>query len=337
MLRRLRQHFAVEFGDDALSGGGYTHIVVGKEVPAQFFVEFEQSFEDRIDRPALIGFDLQHNTLMDAYWSFETTDERLVEDVRRLAVQSPSVLVVDDSPTTRMVSEAVLKGFGLHVFLCDGGHAAVAMAESQRVSAALIDLEMPDLDGISTVKAIRKMPRYRSTPLVALTAHSDEPTRRRCLDAGYTAFLHKPFNQSALKSLFGQAFVGSGGGSIAPPPITNSNLVVVEDPDIAELFPMFLESRFSDCEPLKSALKTSDYEAIRRIAHRAKGASATYSFPTLTELSSEIGRCARNQLSSDASSDEELTNVIQRYITHLHELVVKTDDGEFPAIDFKPS
>ncbi|MEI9814734.1 MAG: response regulator [Acidobacteriota bacterium] len=80
------------------------------------------------------------------------------------------------------------------------GREAIAAATEQHVDLILMDLQMPDINGLQASAEIRKLPGYEHTPILALTANYSDQTREQCLAAGMQAFLSKPVDAHELWS-----------------------------------------------------------------------------------------------------------------------------------------
>jgi CheY-like chemotaxis protein len=113
-----------------------------------------------------------------------------------------AVLVVDDHPLNRRLVGTLLERMGCRVTLAGQGAEAVALCAVQRFSLVLMDLEMPNLDGLQATRAIRegKGPSA-DTPIVAFTAHDDAAVRAGCAEAGVSDFLKKPAGVRELRGL----------------------------------------------------------------------------------------------------------------------------------------
>lgn len=109
------------------------------------------------------------------------------------------VLIADDSPKSRELLRAVLESGGHEVVeACDGGQ-ALEQLRGMRPDLVVLDIQMPVLDGFSTVAEIRRMEEFRSLPVVALSAHAMECDRERAISSGFTHYLSKPIPLSALR------------------------------------------------------------------------------------------------------------------------------------------
>ncbi|MBI5898310.1 MAG: PAS domain S-box protein [Rhodocyclales bacterium] len=110
------------------------------------------------------------------------------------------ILVVDDEPVNREVAMLSLEATALRVDTAQDGIEATAMARDNRYDAILMDVQMPNVDGLEATRLIRAIPGYVDTPIIAMTANVFSEDRLRCLDAGMSDFLAKPFNPNELFS-----------------------------------------------------------------------------------------------------------------------------------------
>jgi len=87
----------------------------------------------------------------------------------------------------------------MKVVTAQTGHEALAsLEESDDVAMVLMDIMMPEMDGYQTIQLIRKQPRFRRLPIVALTAKAMKGDREKCLEAGSSDYLAKPVNTEQL-------------------------------------------------------------------------------------------------------------------------------------------
>jgi two-component system chemotaxis response regulator CheY len=110
----------------------------------------------------------------------------------------PRILTVDDSVAMRQMTAATLMGAGYEVVQAADGREALQIATDQAVDLVLTDVNMPNMDGIALVRALRAMTNYRSKPLLFLTTESTAARKLEGREAGATGWMLKPFNSERL-------------------------------------------------------------------------------------------------------------------------------------------
>jgi len=108
------------------------------------------------------------------------------------------VLLVEDEPVSREVGEIMLKLAGLQVVTADDGRQALALARARQFDLVLMDMQMPQLNGLDATRAIRAESLNRTTPILAMTANAFDEDRQHCLDAGMNGHLTKPIDADGL-------------------------------------------------------------------------------------------------------------------------------------------
>jgi CheY-like chemotaxis protein len=114
------------------------------------------------------------------------------------------VLVVDDNLASRLLPGFILKAFDSHiqVFECENGHAALDLLSSQHITHVLLDISLPDLDGIQVAKQIRAIPTLKHVKLIAYTADVNSVLNYRMKSNGFDGVLLKPpCREDLLKAL----------------------------------------------------------------------------------------------------------------------------------------
>jgi len=108
------------------------------------------------------------------------------------------IMVVDDSKTMRDMVAFTLKGAGYEVSQAEDGQAGLSNLKALKVDAVITDLNMPNLDGIGLIRALRADARFKSTPILMLTTESDPAKKSAGRDAGATGWIVKPFAPEKL-------------------------------------------------------------------------------------------------------------------------------------------
>lgn len=109
------------------------------------------------------------------------------------------VLVVDDNPMNRLVVNKLLQKKGFEAEEAENGKIALSKFSSSHFDMVLMDLQMPEMDGYEATRQIRALPGDESNvPIIAITAHTIQGERERCLAIGMNEFISKPFNPLEL-------------------------------------------------------------------------------------------------------------------------------------------
>jgi signal transduction histidine kinase len=111
------------------------------------------------------------------------------------------ILVVEDNQVNQKVVTAVLRKRGFHIELANDGQEALDKLENcEAFNLVLMDVQMPVLDGLEATRLIRKESRWKSLPIIAMTAHAMNGDKERCLEAGMSGYISKPVHPSLLLS-----------------------------------------------------------------------------------------------------------------------------------------
>lgn len=109
-----------------------------------------------------------------------------------------TILVVDDSASLRQVVAIALRGAGYDVMEACDGRDALSKLNGQKVNLIISDVNMPNMDGISMVRELKKNPTYKFTPVIMLTTESQESKKKEGQEAGARAWVVKPFQPAQM-------------------------------------------------------------------------------------------------------------------------------------------
>ena len=117
-----------------------------------------------------------------------------------MAERGARLLVADDNKVNRLLLQRSLQLQGHQVALAENGRVALEMLRKEPFDLLLLDIAMPEMDGLEATAVIRTQERQRGvhTPIIAMTAHAMKGDRQRCLDAGMDDYLSKPIRAGEL-------------------------------------------------------------------------------------------------------------------------------------------
>jgi CheY-like chemotaxis protein len=109
------------------------------------------------------------------------------------------VLIVDDDMRNIFALSAVLEEHDMVILSADNGLDAIKILQAEpNVDVVLMDIMMPDMDGMETMREIRKFPQLKDLPIVAVTAKAMKGDRERCIEAGAWDYLSKPVDTNQM-------------------------------------------------------------------------------------------------------------------------------------------
>jgi two-component system sensor histidine kinase/response regulator len=189
------------------------------------------------------------------------------------------VLLADDSSFGQKVGKRFLEKLGCSVDVVDNGEAAVARASEQHYDVIFMDCQMPGMDGYEASRRIRLVPGLTHLPIVALSAEATPEARQRCLDAGATDFVSKPYRPEVLDTALQRLPKATPPASSTAPTSAAQTFLPDEvwerfggDVDLVEEILTLIERDLPDyLAKLRRAADDGDWQLAARLAHTIKG------------------------------------------------------------------
>ncbi len=217
------------------------------------------------------------------------------------------ILVVEDNPVNQVVILRVLAKMGHTTVLAQNGEIGVRQVKIDKFDLVLMDVQMPEMDGLTATREIRRYERTTGAhiPIYAMTAHAMKGDEERCLAAGMDGYLTKPLRIPQLAEVlqrFGKPLDQSEVLTPSLPPAVEAvcwdrnealDRLGGDEPLFRELCQIFLDESPKSLEELRGALSRADADAVRRIAHTIKGEVGYLSVPVASQASRDLEDMAR--------------------------------------------
>jgi CheY-like chemotaxis protein/HPt (histidine-containing phosphotransfer) domain-containing protein len=205
-------------------------------------------------------------------------------------------LVVEDNAVNQQLALLLLEKLGYRADVAGNGVEALEALERQPYELVLMDVEMPEMDGLEATRRIhQRWPRERRPHIVAVTANAMEGERELCLQAGMDDYITKPIRMEALTAAVGKAAERAP----APPPVLDPSVVARltasfgEPESVAGLIDTFLQHVPGQLRELREGANRGDADAVRRTAHTLKSNAATFGASALADVSRDLESRAR--------------------------------------------
>lgn len=229
------------------------------------------------------------------------------------------ILLAEDNPINVEVVCEMLHAVGLAVISAEDGRRAVALAGRERFDLVLMDMQMPEMNGLDATRAILGLAGCGALPIVALTANAFAEDRRACLEAGMVDTLTKPVEAAQLyAALLRWLPAVPEGEEEAPPPSSAASpaadarlarLRAIPGLDVdrglavlrgktdkyIRLLEQFLATHGGDAGRLRSCLADGDREAARQVAHRLKGAAGVLGLQPIAAAATDVDARLREE------------------------------------------
>ena len=238
------------------------------------------------------------------------------------------VLLAEDNAVNRTLATRLLQKHGHTVVVVENGRQALEALERETVDLVLMDVQMPEMDGLEATAAIREKEKKTGDhlPIIALTAHAMKGDREKCLAAGTDDYLTKPIRTADLFAAVERlrntkANAAPEASATTNPPGTNAFDIdaalkhVEGDRDLLdEIVRLFADQCPRTMYEIQNAIRAADLSVLERAAHSLKGSASNLCAAGVTQAAAELEESAR---SGDSSRSREQLEALESEVEKL--------------------
>ncbi len=264
------------------------------------------------------------------------------------------ILLVEDNDMNQQVATELLSSAGAVVTVASHGGIAVKLLQEGPMpppfDIVLMDLQMPEMDGLTATRLLRADPRFAELPIVAMTAHALVEERERCLQAGMNDHITKPIDPNALFAAIARWAKTPEAAPVTSQAVTASSqpsIPEIEGIDIADglkrvagnrrLYRSLLEqfaAKHADAEvKIDQALRNGDREGAERLAHTLKGVAGNIGIGRVHSAAAKLEKAIRENTSA-GEGIAELHSVLAPVVTNIRNGLAETAETTNPDADF---
>jgi PAS domain S-box-containing protein len=254
------------------------------------------------------------------------SNEPIAPAQKPILLADTHILLVEDIPTNQLIAREILESFGAIVETADNGrHALEKLATpDKRFDIVLMDIQMPEMDGLEATRRIRASGKYPDLPIIAMTAHAFEEEKLRCQQAGMNDFLSKPIDPSVMQQVllrWKPSNIPAKKNPVSTPSTVTDGTEFPDLPGIDKVEGLrrmmnktrlyervlcdFYQRFVGEAAAIRKAIAANDHESAERFAHSTKGLAGSIGAKDLQAASLALEVAIREKA---ANLDERLSD-----------------------------
>ena len=268
--------------------------------------------------------------------SSKLNQSTVAQDLNYQSLGNRNVLVAEDVELNQYLVRHIMESWGFTVDVVNNGREAVAMVEKNKYDLVLMDIQMPEMDGIEATRAIRQLgdPVKAAIPIVALTANALKGDSEKYLSAGMNDFLPKPFNEQKLFIVISNNLKTGAG---APQPMNKSNTPVTGTEEklydlnmvqtisggdagfVKKMVQLFLETVPPSMADLQKDTTEQNWVNVSKLAHKLKATIDSMGITRIKEVvrTIETNGKKEEELDKIPGQVQEVINVLEACMKQL--------------------
>ena len=274
-------------------------------------------------------------------------------------IKGSKILLAEDNLLNQEIAQELLTDEGFKVTIANNGKEAVNLVNDENFDVVLMDMQMPEMDGLEATMKIREAFASDTLPILAMTANAGEEDRERCLKAGMDAHITKPIDPEVLMSELCKWIAQKDVDEKLQEPTkkvqSNNSIGAIDGIDIEaalrvvagkqsllnKMLTTFVADQSQATDAIKGALQNKDNELAKRLAHTLKGTSASIGAMKLQEIAAKIEGYFTKPYDDEVFNNDlhlceiELANVVKNVSLALSDINKDTDNNVAKSLNLE--
>ena len=274
-------------------------------------------------------------------------------------IKGSKILLAEDNLLNQEIAQELLTDEGFKVTIANNGKEAVNLVNDENFDVVLMDMQMPEMDGLEATMKIRETFASDTLPILAMTANAGEEDRERCLKAGMDAHITKPIDPEVLMSELCKWIAQKDVDEKLQKPTkkvqSNNSIGAIDGIDIEaalrvvagkqsllnKMLTTFVADQSQATDAIKGALQYKDNELAKRLAHTLKGTSASIGAMKLQEIAAKIEGYFTKPYDDEVFNNDlhlcetELANVVKNVSLALSDINKDTDNNVAKSLNLE--
>ena len=273
------------------------------------------------------------NNLLELNRSKKSLDSNSQENITK-----QTVLAVDDNKANLKLLSIMIENFKLNVISATSGFKALdIIKQNENISLIFMDIHMPEIDGIETMKQIRKIEKFKNIPIIALTAHAILGEREKLLASGMNDYLSKPLCESELEKTlhqwinFNNTELTSNNSTLNKKlPVYNEKHNNIIDLNLglklannneelaADLLSMLIKELPNTKKDISHALKSRNLSNLKHFVHKLHGSCCYCGVPQLKTAAFDLENTLNKIKDPEKLIDQNIINQVNNFIESIN-------------------
>lgn len=198
------------------------------------------------------------------------------------------ILLAEDIADNQLLITLYVEKTGAEITVVENGKDAVEEALNNNYDLVIMDMQMPIMDGISAVKALRKA-AYKK-PITMLTANATHDVQAECYKAGANEFLTKPIEKNKFYAVLNKYLLEDKSEAVE-----NNQLELMNDPKYKKIKKLFVDHLPDELEKIAIAIENSDWNTIENRSHSLKGMGGSFGYNKITKKAEALNLISKKR------------------------------------------